>query len=186
MGVSKLKQKLPVSEHGEQSAFFDYVRIKRINDWRYELVFSVPNGAKLPWSKNKKGERYCPQAKWLKDEGLLPGVPDVVCAYLNPGALFLEFKVGNNQPTTEQNRMLYLLQCAGHTVRVVRSSAEAIKELERHLGTIGKALTKKGSDKNTGARAVLVESSSRKTANAGESRPDKKGTPITRADNKVV
>lgn len=76
------------SEHTEQAAFFDWVRLNRSCAPNPEvrkamsLCYAVPNGANLPKRryKNKKGEwkTWCSEAKWLKEEGALDsGLPDV-------------------------------------------------------------------------------------------------------------
>ena len=120
-------------EHDEQAAFIDYCRWKGYLE-RY-VIAAIPNGAKLPWFRNKKGQRVAPQAKKLLREGLLPGFPDVGC-FIPKGktaGMFLEFKYAKNKCSDEQLKIHKLLRSAGYTVVVVWSSEEAINALERYL-----------------------------------------------------
>ena len=125
------------SEHGEQSAFFDVVRLRANNDFRYRLIWAIPNGAKLPFLKTKKGKRYSPQAMWLKAEGLTPGVPDIIVAYprtdLNIPGLFMEVKVGNSKPTKEQIEIHRLLRVAGYRVEIPRSFEQMLSIVEQYF-----------------------------------------------------
>lgn len=112
--MTEVIKALKKSEHQEQSAYFDWVRIMRNSDSRFENIFAIPNGAKLPFTTkiDKKGKkvRICPQAKWLKDEGLEPGVPDVfvavpmVSGWSHFHGMFIEFKIAPNAMTDEQRK----------------------------------------------------------------------------------
>lgn len=120
-------------EHDEQAAFFDYIRWKQL-DKRY-VIAAIPNGAKLPWFRNKQGARVAPQAKKLLREGMLPGFPDVgvFVAKGKTPALFFEFKHGRNKCSPEQLAVHELLRAQGYRVVIVYSATEAIKALEEYL-----------------------------------------------------
>jgi len=123
------------TEHQEQTALFRFVE-----QWipfypQLQLLFAIPNGAKLPYSRNAKGQRYSKQAKVLKDEGLQAGVPDMflpVPGYgiadgsLRPG-LFLELKRADrsNHPSDEQKWWIGQLRRYGYECAVCYGASEA-------------------------------------------------------------
>lgn len=110
-------QELPVTEHQLQKAYFEWVRLKAVKDWRYRLIFAVPNAARRSYAL----------AARMKAEGLLPGVPDV-CVPLKArdgGVLFLEFKTGKGKLSADQVQVIEYLRKAGNSVSVVRSLKDA-------------------------------------------------------------
>lgn len=111
------------TEHQIQSAFFDYVEIKRNSDWRWWNVFSVPNGAHM--SKATAGK--------MKAEGMTSGVADVLCLYPAHGhcGLCLEFKRGKETQSDNQKRFENYVHTAGYMYQVVRDAEMAIKLVER-------------------------------------------------------
>lgn len=113
------------TEHAEQSAFFDYVRWKANQDWRYYNVMAVPNA----------GRRGVFAGARMKREGMSKGFPDVVCFISNGchNGLILEFKIAPNKPTPEQEDWLDRLHRAGYLALVVWSADEAIAVLDSYL-----------------------------------------------------
>lgn len=111
------------TEHQIQSAFFDFIRIKRNSDWRYKLVFAVPNG----------GQRHPAVAAKMKAEGVTPGVADVLCLYPAHGhcGLCLEFKRPKEKQTEAQREFENYVHTAGYMYQVVRDAEMAIKLVER-------------------------------------------------------
>jgi hypothetical protein len=92
------------TEHQEQCALIEWART-RIPIWpEIEYIYSVPNGAKLPYKKTRGGKRYSREANWLLKEGMLPGVSDIVVPAPRGvyHSLYLELKVGYNKPTEKQ------------------------------------------------------------------------------------
>ena len=86
------------TEHELQAAVIDW-KHRNINRHKaIEWLHAIPNGAKLPWRKNKKGQRYSPEANKLKAEGLTPGIPDLFLPFPNMGAcgLYIELKRPGN------------------------------------------------------------------------------------------
>lgn len=115
-------QELPVTEHELQKAYFAWVRLQAVRDWRYRIIFAVPNAARRSYAL----------AARMKAEGLLPGVPDV-CVPLKTregGVLFLEFKTGKGKLSKDQDEVIGYLRRAGNAVAVVRTLKEA-KEITR-------------------------------------------------------
>ncbi len=112
-------------EKYEQSAFFDYVKIKAKTDERYNLIFAVPNG----------GSRHKLEAVNLKRQGLVAGIPDVLVDIPNKRyhGLRIEFKVGSNKLTTNQQKYISLYNKYRYKAVVCYSCEAAIKELEDYL-----------------------------------------------------
>ena len=97
-----------MSEHEEQVALFEWARYSTNIYPELEFMYAIPNGAKLPYIRNARGNRFSPQALKLKAEGLHPGIPDIClpCARGAYHALYIELKAGNNKPTAEQRYCL--------------------------------------------------------------------------------
>lgn len=106
------------------------------------LIFHVANG----------GSRHAREAAGLKQEGVLPGVPDIVIEEARGGAfgLRLEFKAPNLRPKTSravkggrsdaQIRIHDQLTRKGYLVFTVYSCAEAMEKLDAYMrrpATIG-------------------------------------------------
>ena len=56
-----------MTEHQIQAAFFDWVRAKEAQDWRFGLIYAIPNG----------GKRHISVARKLKKEGAKSGIWDI-------------------------------------------------------------------------------------------------------------
>lgn len=84
----------PPTEHEEQVLLFQWKQEYERKDARLGLLFAIPNGAKLPYGKNRKGQRFSKEALRLLAEGMQPGVPDICMAYPCNGAagLYVELK----------------------------------------------------------------------------------------------
>jgi hypothetical protein len=107
-----------MSEHDEQVAFFDWVQIQRNSDERYYNIVSTPN-------EGKRTEYY---GKYLKDQGMSSGFPDisVLVPTLRGPAMFIEMKVRPNKVTENQAGWLDRLSRWGYQCYVCWSSDEAI------------------------------------------------------------
>lgn len=96
-------------EHGEQVAFVNWFRAT----YPDVLIFAIPNGG-----KRGKGE-----AKRLKDEGVVAGIPDL---YVPAWKLWVEMKrEDGGRLSDEQAGMLDYLQTIGDTVAVCHGWKEA-------------------------------------------------------------
>lgn len=109
-----------MSEHTDQVTLFHWLDLISGEYPEVAYAYAIPNGAKLPWRRNKAGQRYSPQAIKLKAEGLLPGIPDLCIPSARGGwfGLFIELKYGKNKPTPEQVRVMAYLEQAGYKCAV--------------------------------------------------------------------
>jgi hypothetical protein len=132
-----------MSEHGEQVAFFDYLRWRANQLPELAYVFAVPNGAKLPYTGEGR-ERHSPEAQRLLAEGLTPGVPDI-CVPIPRGGyhgLWIEMKFGRNGLSDEQKKFQEFLLGQGYLVSVCYSTQEAIEVMELYLGVPARERTR--------------------------------------------
>jgi hypothetical protein len=127
--------RLPSTEHLEQVAVIGWARAHEYQWPELRWLFAVPNGAKLPYHKDARGHRYSRQAEILLEEGLLPGVSDLVlpCARGPYHALFIELKYGRNTLTEEQAAFLEAMLAAGYMARAEWGADAAIGALEEYL-----------------------------------------------------
>jgi hypothetical protein len=104
-----------MSEHDIQVGFIKWMRLMANQEARYNLGFSIPNGAHLA--------RGFATMKTLKAEGLSPGVPDFFLAMPASGyhGLFIEFKFGKNKASSDQALWMHKLNQAGYCVREIRA-----------------------------------------------------------------
>ena len=126
--------KVRPSEHEEQKAVVTWAKIMTTRYPELELIYAIPNGAKLPYVGKGKN-RYSPQAMKLKAEGLHPGIPDL-CLPVNRhgyGALYIEMKVGYNKPSPEQESVITKLRSYENCVYVCYSADEAIGKIKEYL-----------------------------------------------------
>jgi hypothetical protein len=120
-----------LSEHDEQAALIQFCAINSVHIPELELLYAIPNGAKLPWRKDKSGHRYSKEAIKLKAEGLKPGIPDLMLPVARGGyhGFYLEMKYGRNSPEAHQLEMMDKLRLQGYLVLVFYSWQNAAKEL---------------------------------------------------------
>ena len=114
------------TEHQEQSAVVSWW-------WRahagYQIppfaLFAIPNG----------GARDVITGSRLKAEGVRRGTPDLMLAAARGPhhGLFIEMKVGDNKPSSEQSAFLEYLIASGYKAVVHYSAEAAIHELKEYL-----------------------------------------------------
>jgi len=123
-------------EHHEQVVVINWARANAYREPALDYLHAIPNGAKLPFRLNDRGERYSLPAQKLKAEGLLPGVPDLFLPAARGGyhGLYLEMKYGKNKPSPEQDHFIGYVQRAGYQAVICYSAEEAITALENYLG----------------------------------------------------
>jgi hypothetical protein len=139
------------SEHDHQKALFEWIRLRARSDSRFLNIFAVPNGFRGDRDQRKAAEA----SRWLKDEGMEPGVPDIFVAMpvyrrsqidyspeLVPG-LFIEMKAPYRKPKTargkggvepDQAEWHERLTEAGYKVAVCYSCDEARDVICRYFG----------------------------------------------------
>jgi hypothetical protein len=116
-----------MTEHQEQVMFFKIVEIRARNDKRLQNVFAIPNAAK----------RTPRQGRWMTDEGLKAGVPDIFAAIPvgKHHGLFLEMKrvKPKGRLTPNQKDWLERLSAAGYDCAVAYGCDHAIALLNEYL-----------------------------------------------------
>lgn len=111
--------KIIPTEHQEQSIIIKYCELKKIP------VFHIPNGSYKSFTARIKS----------KQEGLKPGVPDLMIPITNKEycGLFIELKRLKGSKVSEyQKQWIELLNKQGYRAIVCYGSSEAIKEIESY------------------------------------------------------
>lgn len=115
-----------MSEHTEQAALFQWARLLTPRYPELQWLAAWPNG----------GFRAKKTAALLKEEGVQPGVPDILL-HLRRGdcpGVAIEMKVGTNKPTEAQQRWLAHLASQGWKVAVCYSWQDAACIIAAHVG----------------------------------------------------
>lgn len=89
------------------------------------LLFAIPNG----------GKRDAREAKRMKEQGTVSGIPDIELAIptrYHHGSFF-ELKVGKNKLTDNQRNMMYKLETQGYACYLIRSLDEFMKAIATYL-----------------------------------------------------
>jgi hypothetical protein len=114
-----------MSESTEQQALFEWAESAAKKTPELRLLFAVPNG----------GKRDKVTAAILKREGVKSGVPDI-CLPVPCGkyhGLYIEMKVGDNTPSTNQLWWIEQLQKQGYKVEVCYGWDEAVKVIVGYM-----------------------------------------------------
>jgi hypothetical protein len=126
------------TEHAEQVAVIAWARLQANAHPALEWIHAIPNGAKLPWRKNKNGKRYSPEAQKLKAEGLTPGIPDLFLPYPAQGyaGFYLEMKRPGNIEEVREGQKEFMAYCerAGYLAQVHDYADDAIAAIQWYLG----------------------------------------------------
>jgi len=124
-----------MSEHDEQVAIFEWAAMSLGVYPELELLYAIPNGAKLPYKKNARGGRYSREAFWLLREGLKPGVPDMCLPVARSGyhGLYVELKHDKNKPTDKQEWWIDALNTQGYLSVAVWEAEAAIELITNYL-----------------------------------------------------
>jgi hypothetical protein len=110
------------TEHEEQVKFIDWWNWNAFR-WPDVVLFATPNG----------GHRHKAVAAKLKAEGVLAGVPDIVC-HTASGTLWIEMKrTKGGVVSPAQKSMIARLEKIGHTVKVCRGACQAIEAIEEYM-----------------------------------------------------
>lgn len=108
------------TEHQIQVAVVQWCDLQRIP------IFAIPNG----------GKRAIMTARKLKDEGVKPGVPDLMIPLIRGkfGGMFLELKSGSGRIRPQQVEWIERLEKEGYCCALawsVEQAIEAIREYTR-------------------------------------------------------
>lgn len=122
-----MKKNNQSSEHNEQSLLFQWAKLNEKKYPALNMMFSVPNGGKLPYTKTGRGKIWSPQRLSLVQEGLKKGVPDIFIAWPTKlyHGFFIEMKYGKNTTSEEQKMWITKLESAGYAVAICWSFEEA-------------------------------------------------------------
>lgn len=123
-------KKLPLAtEHSEQCAFMDWLRLQYPNV--YKVTYAVPNGAHLA-----RGPRSYMR---LQKEGLRKGVPDIIIDYPCNGyhGARIEMKRKGNKPSPEQISFLNNLHEHKYACAICFNADEAKVFIFRYLNLSG-------------------------------------------------
>lgn len=125
------------TEHEEQAAVIDWARRQANIHPSLEWLHAIPNGAKLPWRKNKQGQRYSPEANKLKAEGLTPGISDLFLPWPSRGwcGFYIEMKRPGKIEDVREGQIDFLEYCskAGYLAQVHDSADSAIEAIQWYL-----------------------------------------------------
>lgn len=116
------------SESAHQKALFCYFAQPDVRKLypETEWMFAIPNG----------GKRDSRTAARMKAEGVKAGVPDI-CLPSPVGdfaGMYIELKVGDNQPSNDQNKWHMALSRASYVVKLCYGWEEARDEIITYLG----------------------------------------------------
>lgn len=117
--------RLKTTEHAEQVAYFDWVKLMQNQKPELACVFAVPNA----------GKRSVGACRYYLAEGLRPGVPDII-GMIPKGkyhGFVIEMKVKPNKLTELQHGWLSRLDAQGYAVAVCYSADDAIAFTKAYL-----------------------------------------------------
>lgn len=111
------------AEHHLQASELSYMKAKHF-DLRH-IFFAVPNGQK----------RTSRQTAWLKEEGLVNGVADMILLKPNKfyGYLCIENKTPKGRQSEEQKQFQEAVEANGGKYVICRSLDDFIREIETYL-----------------------------------------------------
>ncbi len=141
-----------MTEHEHQAELFRRLAAV-VDDYpEADLLFAIPNGAKLPYSRGADGQRFSRQGAILKQEGLKAGVPDMFLpvprTFRRAGArpvawhgLFVELKrEKGGRLQDSQREWHYFLRRQGYACAVAYGHQQAYEIIIAYLeGRLGPA-----------------------------------------------
>lgn len=129
------RKKRRLEEETEQKSFFLWLAyFKKIRS----LTYAIPNGG----SRSKKeiiskGKKIfiSPEGRRLKDQGVTPGILDIIIFIPSKGyhALIIEMKSKKGKLTPEQEQFIEKVTPLGYCCKVARSWIEAKTYVEEYL-----------------------------------------------------
>jgi len=134
---SAWRKDLPIAtEHEEQASLITWARGQLFRFPELDLLFAIPNGSKLPYTKDANGKRRSREAMKLLREGLRPGCPDLMLPVARGGyyGCFIEMKRQKKSSTSDvQNEMIARLQAQGYLVAICKGWEVARDLLVKYL-----------------------------------------------------
>jgi len=129
--VKTQRQATAPLEHFEQVTFFNEIKKLGQTDYRYELIFAIPNS----------GSRSYGALSYYRAEGLRKGIPDIFVAYPSGRfhGCFIEMKrVGGKYTDLSQSQVDWLakLAFAGYKTMVGFGSLNALEQLKTYFGEL--------------------------------------------------
>jgi hypothetical protein len=120
------------TEHDEQAALITWARLQSFLYPGLDLLHAIPNGFQLPG--NVPTWKRAQIVNHMKDEGLLPGIPDLFLPVARKGwhGLYLEMKSRTGTVRPEQVALLDRLHEQGYLATVCRSFEEAKEAIEEY------------------------------------------------------
>jgi len=118
------------TEHQEQAALMQWVKLNKARYPALDNIAAVPNG----------GARHIAVAKKLKAEGVSKGYPDILLDYPSNGyhGLRIELKrQKGSYATAEQKEWLARLNNAGYKAVVCKGWIDAKEVIEEYLSSLG-------------------------------------------------
>jgi len=103
-------------EHAHQVGFLNWFKAR----FPAVLIMAIPNG----------GKRDIATAKKLKDEGVLPGVPDL---FIPSWHLWIEMKKPGGKLSPAQKEIIPRLESAGYMVIVGYGARDASEKVLQHF-----------------------------------------------------
>ncbi len=112
-------------ESSIQQACFSWIAFKAAKDWRYKLIYAIPNG----------GYRHKLVAAKLKREGVKAGVWDIAIDVPSRGfhGARVEIKTSKGKLTKEQEDMRLLYLQAGYLPVIIRSTDQFINFIQEYF-----------------------------------------------------
>jgi hypothetical protein len=132
--------KLKVNEHTEEKQLTRWVLARAGLVRELELLFAIPNGGRRDSKervlRNGTIIHYSPAGRRLREEGVLPGVPDRFLPLARNGfnGLFIEMKAKGGKCSPEQLTIHMRLRQENFCVCVCYGWEEAARVLENYIG----------------------------------------------------
>lgn len=117
------------TEHEEQRDFVNWMKKQSLVDYRYGLIFAIPNG----------GKRGKITAAKLKLEGVRSGVPDLFLPVPNETfyGLFIEMKrQKGGQLSKNQKTWIAVLRNQNFLCRVANGAEDAKRIVQRYFNSL--------------------------------------------------
>ena len=110
-----------MTEHDHQKIVIAAIR----RDFPDLIIFAIPNA----------GTASPQRGRWLKEEGLLAGVPDLMVARAAHGfhGLFVEMKTLTGSTSKEQKAIIAKLSAEGYLCKVCKGHESALSAIREYL-----------------------------------------------------